>query len=321
MTVQEIADEEEFTRLTAPYRRELLALCYSMLGSVHDAEDLVQETYLRAWRSFGGFEGRSSVRGWLYRIATNRCLTALEGRDRRPMPSGLGDPAEDPGTELVAAAPGTAWLQPFPDDPAAVVALRDGVRLALVAAMQHLSPRQRTVLILRDVLAWRAAEVAEMLDMTSTAVNSALQHARTRLARVAAVEDDDLTEPAEPDRRALLGRYITAFENADVAGLVAVLREDAVLEMPPFLTWFAGRSAVIGFLERMCLTAPGRFRLIPITANGQPAAAAYVREAGGVHRAHAIQVLGVHATGIARIDTFLDPGLFPAFGLPATYPA
>jgi RNA polymerase sigma-70 factor (ECF subfamily) len=320
MTVQEIVDEEEFTRLTDPYRRELLALCYSMLGSVHDAEDLVQETYLRAWRSFGGFEGRSSVRNWLYRIATNRCLTALEGRDRRPMPSGLGGPAEDPETELVGAAPGTPWLQPFPDDPAAVVALRDGVRLALVAAMQHLSPRQRTVLILRDVLAWRAAEVAEVLDMSSTAVNSALQHARTRLARVAAVEDD-LTEPAEPDRRALLGRYVTAFEKADVAGLVALLREDAVLEMPPFLTWFAGRAAVIGFLERACLTAPGHFRLIPITANGQPAAAAYEREADGVYRAHAIQVLGIRMTGISRIDTFLDPGLFPAFGLPATYPA
>jgi len=315
MTVQEI--DGEFVRLTDPYRRELLAYCYSMVGSVEDAEDLVQETYLRAWRSFAGFEGRSSLRTWLYRIATNRCLTALEGRDRRPMPSGLGGPAEDPRTEPAGAEPGTLWLQPFPDDPAMVVARRDGVRLALVAAMQYLSARQRTVLILRDVLAWRAAEVAEVLGVSSTAVHSALQHARARLARAGAVEDE-VGEPAEPDRRALLGRYITAFENADVAGLVALLREDAVLEMPPFLTWFAGRTAVVGFLRRRCLTRA--FRLVPITANGQPAAAAYVREADGVHRAHGIQVLTIRTGGIARIDTFLDPALFPAFGLPVTYP-
>jgi len=318
MTVQEI--DGEFGRLTDPYRRELLAYCYSMVGSIEDAEDLVQETYLRAWRSFAGFEGRSSLRTWLYRIATNRCLTAIEGRGRRPMPSGLGGPAEDPETEPAEAGPGTPWLQPFPDDPAAVVVRRDGVRLALVAAMQHLSARQRTVLILRDVLAWRAAEVAEVLGVSSTAVHSALQHARARLARAGAVEDE-VGEPAEPGRRALLGRYVTAFENADVAGLVVLLREDVVLEMPPFLTWFAGRTAVIGFLRRRCLARPGDFRLVPITANGQPAAAAYVREADGVHRAHGIQVLTIGTAGIARIDTFLDPALFPAFGLPAAYPA
>jgi RNA polymerase sigma-70 factor (ECF subfamily) len=327
MTVQEIAEETEFVRLTDPYRRELLAFCYSMLGSMEDAEDLVQETYLRAWRSFGGFEGRSSLRTWLYRIATNRCLSALERRERRPMPSGLGGPAEDPGTPLVSAGAGTVWLEPFPDawagaapaDPAAIVAGRASVRLALVAAMQHLSARQRAVLILRDVLAWRAAEAAEVLGMTSTAVNSALQHARARLGRAAAVEDE-LTEPAEPDRRALLGRYVKAFENADVAGLVALLHEDAVMEMPPFLTWFEGRAAVIGFLERRCLTAPGGFLLVPVAANGQPAAAAYLRGPDGVHRAHGVQVLTMLDTAITRIDTFLDPRLFAAFGLPTTYP-
>jgi RNA polymerase sigma-70 factor (ECF subfamily) len=327
-------DRTRFSRVVDPYRRELLAYCYSMLGSVHDAEDLVQETYLRAWRSYDAFEGRSSVRTWLYRIATNRCLTALERRERRPMPSGLGGPAEDPGAPL-AGGDGVPWLQPFPDvvrpgvvmaggvpadpaDPAAIVAGRDSVRLALVAAMQHLSARQRAVMILREVLAWRAAEVAEVLGMTSTAVNSALQHARARLAR-AGIAEDDLTEPADPERRALLGRYVTAMEKADVAGLVALLREDAVMEMPPYLTWFAGRAAVIGFLERRCLDTPGDFRLVPVAANGQPAVAAYLRGRDGVHHAHAIQVLTVRAGGIARIDSFLDPGLFAAFGLPVTY--
>jgi RNA polymerase sigma-70 factor (ECF subfamily) len=193
------------------------------------------------------------------------------------------------------------------------------VRLALVAAMQHLSARQRAVLILREVLAWRAVEVAEVLDMTTTAVNSALQHARARLGRAAAVEDE-LTEPPEADRRALLARYVRAFEDADVAGLVALLHEDAVMEMPPYLSWFAGRAAVIGFLKRRCLRAPGDFLLVPVVANGQPAAGAYLRGADGVHRAHGIQVLTVRTTGITRIDTFLEPGLFAAFGLPATYP-
>ncbi|HZE31308.1 MAG TPA: sigma-70 family RNA polymerase sigma factor [Actinoallomurus sp.] len=325
MTVQAVEDEAEFGRLADPYRRELLAFCYSMLGSVEDAEDLVQETYLRAWRSYGGFEGRSSLRSWLYRIATNRCLTALERRGRRPLPSGLAGPA-DPDAPLVGAGPEIAWLQPFPDppstapaDPAVIVAGRDSVRLALVAAMQHLSARQRAVLILREVLAWRAAEVAEVLDMTTTAVNSALQHARARLGRAAAVEDE-LTEPPEADRRALLARYVRAFEDADVAGLVALLHEDAVMEMPPYLSWFAGRAAVIGFLKRRCLRAPGDFLLVPVVANGQPAAGAYLRGADGVHRAHGIQVLTVRTTGITRIDTFLEPGLFAAFGLPATYP-
>jgi RNA polymerase sigma-70 factor (ECF subfamily) len=317
MTVGEIVDEEEFVRLTGPYRRELVAFCYSMLGSAEDAEDLVQETYLRAWRSFGGFAGRSSLRTWLYRIATNRCLTALERRERRPMPSGLGGPAEHPDVPL-AAGPGIAWIQPLPElaDPAAIVEERDSVRLALVAAMQHLSARQRAVLILREVLAWRAAEAAEVLGMTPVAVNSALQHARARLGRAAAVRGEP-AEPGEAARRALLDRYVKAFEDADVTGLVALLHEDAVMEMPPFLTWFAGRADVIGFLERRCLT-PGGMRLVPVSANGQPAAAAYLRGPDGVHRAHGVQVLTVRDAAITRIDTFLDPGLFAAFGLPLT---
>jgi RNA polymerase sigma-70 factor, ECF subfamily len=207
---------EDFTGLTGRFRGELLAHCYRMLGSAEDAEDLVQETYLRAWRSFDGFEGRSSVRTWLYRIATNACLTAIERRPRRPLPSGLGAPGDDPQAPVTAGAE-VAWLQPFPDallagereDPAAVVASRAGIRLAFVAALQYLSARQRAVLILRDVLGWPAAEVADLLDTTTTAVNSGLRRARDRLARELPAEDE-LAEPAGPRARALLERFAAA---------------------------------------------------------------------------------------------------------------
>jgi RNA polymerase sigma-70 factor, ECF subfamily len=222
-------------------------------GSAEEAEDLVQETYLRAWRSFDGFEGRSSVRTWLYRIATNACLTTIERRGRRPLPSGLGGPAEDPEAPLVAA-PEVPWLQPFPDallagereDPAVVAASRAGVRLAFVAALQYLSARQRALLILRDVLEWPAAEVADLLGTTTTAVNSGVRRARAQLAQALPAEDE-LAEPAEPDRRALLERFAAAFENADASALAELLREDVALEMPPLLTWFTGRQAVARF--------------------------------------------------------------------------
>src|SRR6266566_3547886 len=214
---------EDFTGLTGRFRGELLAHCYRMLGSAEEAEDLVQETYLRAWRSYEGFEGRSSVRTWLYRIATNVCLTAIERRGRRPLPSGLGGPAEEPEVP---------WLQPFPDallaaereDPAAVAVSRAGIRLAFVAALQYLSARQRAVLILRDVLEWPAAEVADLLDTTTTAVNSGLRRARTQLA-LALPDEEDIAEPAEPDRRALLDRFAAAIENADASALAEMLRQ------------------------------------------------------------------------------------------------
>jgi RNA polymerase sigma-70 factor (ECF subfamily) len=233
---------EDFTSLTGRFRGELLAHCYRMLGSAADAEDLVQETYLRAWRSYEGFEGRSSVRTWLYRIATNACLTALERRGRRPLPSGLGGPAEGPEAPMVAG-PEVPWLRPLPDallagdyeDPASVAVSREGIRLAFVAALQYLSARQRAVLIMRDVLQWPAAEVAELLGVTTTAVNSGLRRARAQLAEALPAEDE-LAEPAEPDRRALLDRFAAAFENADVNGLAQLLREDVTLEMPPLLT-------------------------------------------------------------------------------------
>ena len=316
---------DDFARLTDPLRPELLAHCYRMLGSVHDAEDQVQETLIRAWRSYGDFEGRASLRTWLYRIATNACLRAMENRARRPLPSGLGGPGQDPDAPLPPWRPEAAWLQPFPDallpapaDPAAVAVSRASMRLALIAALQYLPPRQRAVLILRDVLEWRAPEVADLLGTSTTAVNSMLQRARTQL-RLAAPDEDSLREPADPRRRELLARYATAFENADVAALTGLLREDAVLQMPPQPTWFAGRDRIGRFLQARVLLRPGDFRLVPTAANGQPALAAYLRDDDGVHRAHGIQVLAVVGPAIAQIVSFNDAGLLPAFGLPPVY--
>jgi RNA polymerase sigma-70 factor (ECF subfamily) len=319
-------DSGEFADLTEPFRRELLAHCYRMLGSVDDAEDLVQETYLRAWRSYGGFEGRSSVRTWLYQIATNACLTDLQRRGRRPLPSGLGGPGENPEVPLAAARSDVAWLQPIPDalvtpesrDPAIIVASRESLRLALIASLQYLPPRQRAVLILRDVLAFPAAEVAELLGVTTVAVKSTLQRARARLEQVAPAADQ-VTEPAEPERRALLDRYIAAFENADPAALEQLLRQDATLELPPSAAWFAGGDAVAHAVSG--LGSPGEWRMIPTSANGQPAAAAYRRSGDGTYLAYGIVVLTATTTGIARLVVFGDPGLFPAFGLPPIQPA
>jgi RNA polymerase sigma-70 factor, ECF subfamily len=318
---------EEFAQLASPYRRELLAHCYRMLGSVHDAEDQVQETLLRAWRSYGDFEGRSSMRTWLHRIATNTCLRALETRSRRPLPSGLGEPTKDPDGPVPVARLDVPWLEPLPDgitgggadDPAAIVTARASMRLALIAALQYLPPRQRAVLILRDVLGWHAAEAAGLLGMSTAAANSALQRARAQIASLAP-DEDDIVEPAEPRLRELVERYAVAFESADVAGLTDLLRADAVLEMPPQAIWFAGRDRVSRFLARQVLIRPGRFALTPLQANGQPAFAAYMLSDEGLYRAHAIQVLTVAGGSISRIVSFNDGGLFPAFGLPDLHP-
>ena len=316
---------EDFTSLTGRFRGELLAHCYRMLGSADEAEDLVQETYLRAWRSYDGFEGRSSLRTWLYRIATNVCLTAIERRGRRPLPSGLGAPGEDPDAALVAA-PEVRWLQPLPgpllagehEDPAAVAASRAGIRLAFVAALQYLSARQRAMLIMRDVLQWPAAEVADLLGTTTTAVNSGLRRARAQLAQALPAEDE-LAEPAEPDLRAQLARFAEAIENADASALAQILREDVALEMPPQLTWFTGRRAVVRFIASHFFTETGRLRLVPVVANGQPAFAVYRLEPGGAYHAHALQVPTVTTTGIARIVAFQNPALLGSFGLPQEY--
>jgi RNA polymerase sigma-70 factor, ECF subfamily len=321
-------DGAEFARLTDPYRQELLAHCYRMLGSVHDAEDQMQETLLRAWRSYGEFEGRASLRTWLYRIATNACLRALENRGRRPLPSGLAGPSQDPEGLVADAVPEVPWLQPMPDallradpaDPATIVASRVSMRLALIAALQYLPARQRAVLILRDVLGWRAAEVAGLLGTSTAAVNSALQRARAHLERVSPVQDE-IRQPADPADRALLDRYAAAFEQADIATLTRLLRDDAVFEMPPRPTWFAGRELIGRFLQARVLAEPGGYRMIRTAANGQPALAAYRRSPDGLYRAHGVQVLTLTGSRIARIVTFQDPGLLAMFGLPAALPA
>jgi RNA polymerase sigma-70 factor, ECF subfamily len=326
--VTQVPVGEDFERRADPYRSELLAHCYRMLGSVHEAEDLVQETLLRAWRAYDRFdERRASLRTWLHRIATNACLTALEKQARRPLPSEIGAPGDDPEQPLV---PGyeVPWLQPLPDamlrtdpnDPASVLVARGSLRLAFVAAMQLLPPRQRAVLILRDVLDWSAAEVAGALETTPAAVNSALQRARARLAE-AAVGEDEVSEPTDRRHRALVDRYVAAFENADLVALERLLTADAVLEMPPFLNWYVGQADYVGFIAR-CLRLRGTgWRMFPVGANGQPAVAAYVPGDDGVLRLHTLQVFTVADAGIARTTVFQDPDVFAVFRLPPTVDA
>src|SRR6266516_3833109 len=310
-----------FVQDTEPFRRELLAHCYRMLGSIQDAEDLVQETYLRAWRYYGGFEGRSSVRTWLYQIATNGCLTELAKRSRRMLPSGLYGPEHDPEAYPEHAGTEVNWLQPVPDamvtpdsaDPAAIVAAREGLRLALIASLQYLPPKQRAILVLRDVLAFPATDVAVMLGTTTVSVKSALQRARARLRELAPAADE-IAEPTESQARALLDQYITAFENADAAALERLLLEDATLEATPMRTWFAGRQTCIPFLRNHLLRSPGDWRMLATSANGQPAAAAYTRDQHGNYQPYGICVLTVTSAGIRRISSFGDPGLVTVFG-------
>ncbi|TCC45069.1 sigma-70 family RNA polymerase sigma factor [Kribbella capetownensis] len=306
--------EEEF----AQHRAELVAHCYRMLGSLHDAEDAVQETYLRAWRGHADFEGRSTVRTWLYRIATNVCLNLLQHSSRRVVPSALGAPGNDP-EELHPYALEVTWLEPFPDlllgaDPATVVGDRESLRLAMVAAMQHLPPRQRAVLILREVLTWPAAEVATLLDTTTAAVNSSLQRARAELARLRPIEED-LSVPDEPLRRALLDQFATAMENKDLVALEALFTADARWEMPPIPTWFSGRNDVLRLLDSKLRPGPDRRILVETSANGQPAFALYIRGHDGRYHAHSIKVLTLTKAGIAAVLAFHQPALFPAFGL------
>ncbi|GAB3745325.1 sigma-70 family RNA polymerase sigma factor [Microlunatus parietis] len=313
----------EFEASVEPYRRELIVYCYRMLGSFSDAEDLVQETLLRAWRARDRYdEQRASWRTWLYRIATNVCLTALSGRARRPLPSGLGPAAGDPDHPLVPDFE-VPWLQPLPDrarsaDPAEHAAERAGIRLAFVAALQRLSARQRAVLILREVLEFSAAEVADQLDSTTAAVNSALQRARVALA--SAEPGPDLAEPDDPAVRRTVDRYVRAFEAADVTALVGLLTADVVLEMPPVPLWYAGAAAYGAFMTRVFRTRGTDWRTRLDTANGQPALVAYRAGEDGVFRLHTLQVLSVIDGAVARNVVFQDPTVFAAFDLAPVFP-
>ncbi len=316
--------DPDFARLADPYRRELLVHCYRMLGSFHDAEDAVQETYLRAWRAFDRFEGRSSVRTWLYRIATRACLTTLESKGRRVLPSGLGGPSTDPQVATGERRTEVPWLEPLPDaavrgdadDPAAIAGRRESTRLAFVAALQTLPARQRAALVLREVLEWPAADVAELLEMSVAAVNSALQRARAHLAAASPTEEQvAMDDSVDAD---VLKRFITAFEAADIAALTELLRQDVELEMPPLVVWFSGRDAVAGFFAHRVLTGVVR-RFVPTAANGCPAAATYQLGPDGKYRAHSIQVLETEGGAITHIYAFLDTAVFAGFGLPEVW--
>jgi RNA polymerase sigma-70 factor, ECF subfamily len=296
-----------------PYRGELVAYCYRMLGSFHEAEDLVQETMLRAWQARDRYDHtRASVRTWLYRIASNVCLTALAGRARRPLPSGLGAPSDDTAAPLRPAL-GIPWLQPFPDA-RFDAGVRADMRLALVAALQVLPPRQRAVLVLREVLQFSATEVAGQLDTTAAAVNSALQRARAALAGVG--DAGEIAEPDDPEARAVIQRYVRAFEAADVPALVRLLTDDAVMEMPPVPLWYRGSRDYGLFMRRVFGIHGTGWGARLLTANGQPAFAAYAPEPGGGHRLHTLQVFTVTGGRVACNVVFSDPAVFRAFGLP-----
>ena len=319
VTVVASATGGDFSTHAEPYRRELLAHCYRMTGSLHDAEDLVQETFLRAWKAFDRFEGKSSIRTWLHRIATNTCLTALEGRQRRPLPTGLGTSSSDPTAELVERRE-VPWLQPLPDltddaaDPAVIAGSRESVRLAFVAALQHLSPRQRAVLLLRDVLQFKSAEVADAIGSTTIAVNSLLQRARSQLEAVG--PGDRLSDPDSPEAQDALARYIAAFEAYDIDRLVELFTSEAIWEMPPYTGWYEGAQAIITLIHQQCpAELPGDMRMLPLVANGQPAAAMYMR-AGEVHVPFQLHVLDMRADGVSHVVAFLDDALFAKFGLP-----
>ena len=313
------------TRLEA-HRRELTGYCYRMLGSAFDAEDAVQETLVRAWRSIDRFEERSSLRTWLYRIATNVCLDALSGAKRRARPVDLG-PAQTPESTLRPGLPDEAWLGPAPDermldltaDPADLAVARESVRLAFVAALQHLPPRQRAVLIFREVLRWQASEVAELLDTSVPSVNSALQRARATLAQ----HQDDGPEAAVmgDEEAALLARYVEAFEAYDLDALTAVLAEDASMNMPPFELWLRSREHVLAWFVGQGAACRGS-RIIPTVANGQPALGQYKPDHSGSPESlrwspWSLQVLDVSDGRVTGITAFLDTArLFPLFGLP-----
>jgi RNA polymerase sigma-70 factor (ECF subfamily) len=326
---QAIAEENpepgspELERRLEQHRVELTAYAYRMLGSSFEAEDAVQETLLRAWKSFEGFEGRSALRSWLYRITTNVCLDMLNGSQRRARPMDLG-PAQVADANLLGnPLPEVTWLEPIPDgrvlpsgaDPAEVVEQRDTIRLAFVAALQHLPPKQRAVLILREVLRWKANEVAELLDTTVQSVNSALQRARAALEATPVAESDSFA-PMDEDQQALLARYVDAFERYDMDSLTALLTEDATWSMPPYALWLQTHTDIVEWCLGPGIGCEGS-RLVPVEANGSPAFGQYKPSPDGGYEAWSLQVLEVSEGRITGICFFLDtPHFFPLFGLP-----
>jgi RNA polymerase sigma-70 factor, ECF subfamily len=316
-------EEAAFAALVEPWRSRLHAHCYRMLGSLHDADDALQDTLLRAWRAIGRFEGRSSLRGWLYRIATNVCLTAIERRPRRVLPLDHGpaaDPHDPSGCEPLVE---TAWVEPYPDTgPDAVLEQRESVELAFVAALQHLPPNERATLLLREVLGFSAREVAEAMGTTTAAVNSAMQRAR-RLV------DERLPEPSQQETlaalddaklQAVIERYTTALEEGDMDALLAMLTEDATWSMPPLAAWFRGREAIAGFLETGPSTVRWRHRVT--RANGQIAIGCYGwDEDRGVYAFEVLDVLRLRGDRVAEVVAFIDRDLAGRFGLPTELPA
>jgi RNA polymerase sigma-70 factor, ECF subfamily len=318
-----VCASSELDSLLESHRRELTAHCYRMLGSTFEAEDATQETMLRAWRGFEGFEGRAALRSWLYRIATNVCLDMLSGRERRARPMDLG-PAGTADVPLGEPLPEVTWIGPIPDgrvvanggDPAEVAAQRESIRLAFIAALQHLPPRQRAVLIFREVLRWKADEVAELLGTSVPSVNSALQRARATIA-ASGLTDEALPDPMDQEQRELVARYVRAFESYDMDALTSLLHEDAEWNMPPYELWLQSHRDVVHW----CL-GPGAgcrgSRLIPVEANGQPAFGQYKPSPhGATLEPWSLQILEISGDRLGGITFFLDTEhLFPLFGLP-----
>ncbi len=320
-------DRGELDRRLEQHRVELNSYCYRMLGSPFEAEDAVQETMIRAWRGLDRFEGRAALRSWLYRIATNVCLDLLKGRERRALPIDLG-PAREPIEANLNALPEAAWIQPVPDalvvpdgDPAEVAVARETVRLAFVAALQHLPPRQRAVLILCEVLRWQASEVAELLETSVASVNSALQRARATMAK-ADLSSGDTPQPLDPEHEALLSRYVDAFERYDVDALTALLQEDASQSMPPYDLWLRGRDDILTWWFGPGSGCRGS-RLVPAgAANGFPAYGQYKPTPGGGYEPWALQVVETSGDEVVRLTFFLDTErVFPLFGLPLAFEA
>ncbi|MGI5126779.1 sigma-70 family RNA polymerase sigma factor [Pseudonocardia sp. CA-107938] len=321
-------DDDAFARIVEPYRRELQVHCYRMLGSVHDAEDALQDALVRAWRSLGGFEERSSVRAWLYKISTNVCLTAIERRGRRALPvdfgsAGAGSPLDPPATEI-------DWLEPFPDvlvedgraAPHARYEQREGVELAFVAALQHLPGNQRAALVLFEVLGFSAREIADVMETSTASVNSALQRARRIIDEKVPERSQQQTLRALGDAKLgeLVGKYADALERRDTSAILALLTEDATWSMPPLTSWFRGAEQISGFLAR----GPHRvtWKHVPTRANGQLAVGCYIRsEETGRYEGKVLDVLTLDGERIAAVTAFIDPSLFAAFELPESLPA